>query len=137
MTGIKRRPYAILGLMIALVASVMLLGPAPKAHAAGALFSQGKPATASSVENAGTPAADAVDGNTGTRWSSQFSDPQWLQVDLGSTQSICQVSLNWETASGKAFQIQTSNDASTWTTVYSTTSGAGGTQTLSVSGSGR
>ena len=25
----------------------------------------------------------AVDGNAGTRWSSAFSDPQWLQVDLG------------------------------------------------------
>src|SRR5580693_993228 len=41
-----------------------------------------KTATASSTENAGTPAADAVDGNTGTRWSSAFSDPQWLEVDL-------------------------------------------------------
>ena len=39
-----------------------------------------KTATASSTENAGTPAADAVDGNTGTRWSSAFSDPQWLEV---------------------------------------------------------
>ena len=30
-------------------------------------------------------ASAAVDGNTGTRWSSAFSDPQWLQVDLGAT----------------------------------------------------
>jgi len=35
----------------------------------------GRPATASSTENAGTPASAAVDGNTGTRWSSAFSDP--------------------------------------------------------------
>ncbi|HZP50508.1 discoidin domain-containing protein [Actinocrinis sp.] len=97
----------------------------------------GKPATASSLENATFPASNAVDGNTGTRWSSAFSDPQWLQVDLGSTQSICQVSLNWEAAYASAFQIQTSNDASTWTSIYSTTTGAGGTQTLNVSGSGR
>src|SRR5450755_3382708 len=34
-----------------------------------------KTATASSTENAGTPAASAVDGNAGTRWSSAFSDP--------------------------------------------------------------
>ncbi|MFD0331436.1 discoidin domain-containing protein [Streptacidiphilus monticola] len=78
-----------------------------------------------------------MDGNTGTRWSSQFSDPQWLQVDLGSVQTLCQVVLTWETAAGKAYQIQTSNDGSSWTTVYSTTTGAGGTETLSVSGSGR
>jgi hypothetical protein len=96
-----------------------------------------KTATASSLENAGFPASNAVDGNLGTRWSSAFSDPQWLEVDLGSTQSICQVTLNWETAYGKAFQIQTSPDGSTWTSIYSTTTGTGGTQTLSVTGSGR
>ena len=96
-----------------------------------------KTATASSTENASFPAAAAVDGNTGTRWSSAFSDPQWLEVDLGSTQSICQVVLNWETAYATAFQIQTSTDGSTWTPIYSTTTGTGGTQTLSVSGTGR
>jgi hypothetical protein len=95
------------------------------------------PATASSLENAGSPASNAVDGNLGTRWSSAFSDPQWLQVDLGSVQTICKVILNWEAAYGKAFQIQTSNDGTTWTPIYSTTTGTGGTQTLNVSGSGR
>jgi hypothetical protein len=62
---------------------------------------------------------------------------QWLEVDLGSTQNICQVVLNWETAYATAFQIQTSNDNATWTGIYSTTAGTGGVQTLSVSGSGR
>src|SRR6202034_2598578 len=96
-----------------------------------------KTATASSTENGGTPAADAVDGNTGTRWSSAFSDPQWLEVDLGSSQAICQVTLDWENAYATAFQIQTSPDGTNWTTIYSTTSGTGGTQTLNVSGTGR
>ncbi|MEY9907296.1 hypothetical protein ABIA35_003525 [Catenulispora sp. MAP12-49] len=49
----------------------------------GANLSQGKPATVSSIENSSYPASNAVDGNSSTRWSSQFSDPQWLQVDLG------------------------------------------------------
>jgi beta-glucanase (GH16 family) len=98
---------------------------------------QGRTATASSTENAGTPASSAVDGDAGTRWSSAFSDPQWLQVDLGSTQSVCQVTLQWEAAYATAFQIQLSADASNWTSIYSTTSGTGGTQTLTVSGSGR
>jgi hypothetical protein len=100
-------------------------------------IAQGKTATASSLENASFPASNAVDGNLGTRWSSAFSDPQWLEVDLGSTQAICQVVLHWETAYGKAFQIQTSPDGSTWTTIYSTTAGTGGTQTLTVTGTGR
>jgi hypothetical protein len=50
---------------------------------------------------------------------------------------ICQVTLNWEAAYATAFQIQTSNDGSTWTTIYSTTTGTGGTQTLNITGSGR
>jgi hypothetical protein len=100
-------------------------------------LAQGKAATASSQESAAFPAASAVDGNAGTRWSSAFSDPQWLQVDLGGTHSICGVTLNWEAAYGRAFQIQVSADASTWTTVYSTTTGTGGAQAIPVTGSGR
>jgi F5/8 type C domain-containing protein/glycosyl hydrolase family 64 (putative beta-1,3-glucanase)/putative Ig domain-containing protein len=96
-----------------------------------------QPTTASSIQGPSWPASNATDGNLSTRWSSAFSDPQWLEVDLGSTQNICQVVINWETAYAKAFQIQTSNDNSTWTTIYSTTTSTGGTQTLNITGSGR
>ncbi|GAA5160849.1 MULTISPECIES: discoidin domain-containing protein [Amycolatopsis] len=96
-----------------------------------------QPTTASSAENPGTAAAAATDGNTGTRWSSQWSDPQWLQVDLGSTHDLCQVVLTWEAAAAKSYQIQVSADAANWTTVYSTANATGGTETLTVSGSGR
>ncbi|HEY7146419.1 MAG TPA: discoidin domain-containing protein [Streptosporangiaceae bacterium] len=96
-----------------------------------------RPATASSTQNGSFPAADATDGNTGTRWSSAFSDPQWLEVDLGSAQQVCQVVLDWENAFATAFQIQVSADGSAWTTIYSTTAGTGGTQTLNVTGTGR
>ncbi|MEU7856266.1 discoidin domain-containing protein [Nonomuraea sp. NPDC049141] len=106
-------------------------------RAADELLSQGKPATASSVENAGTPASAAVDGNVATRWSSAFSDQQWLRVDLGASATISQVVLNWEAAYGRVFQIQTSADALTWTTVYLTVAGTGGVQTLPVTGTGR
>ena len=101
-------------------------------------LAQGKTATASSTENAGyLGAGAAVDGNLSTRWASQPSDPQWLQVDLGSAQTICGVTLIWEAAYGKAFEIQVSNDGNSWTPIYSTTTGTGNTQTLSVNGSGR
>jgi hypothetical protein len=98
---------------------------------------QGRPATASSTENAATPAAAAVDGNTGTRWASAFADPQWLRVDLGATATICRVVLNWEAAYATAYQLQTSTDATTWTTIHTTTTSTGGTQTLNVTGTGR
>jgi hypothetical protein len=137
-----RRPFAgwrifIVGVVVALAAALALAAsPVSRANAA-TLLSQGMPATASSTENAGTPASAAVDGNTGTRWSSAFADPQWLQVDLGASASITQVVLQWETAYATAFQIQTSPDGATWTSIYSTTTGTGGTQTLNVTGTGR
>ena len=109
-----------------------------RAAAAGALLSQGKAATASSTENATFPASAAVDGNAGTRWASAFADPQWIQVDLGATATIDQVTLTWEAAYARSFQIQVSGSATgPFTTVYSTTTGTGGTQTLAVNGSGR
>jgi hypothetical protein len=82
--------------LVALLVLGLLAGPAP-AHAA-TLLSQGRPVTASSTEGAGTPASAAVDGDPGTRWASAWSDPQWLQVDLGASADISQVTLNWEAA---------------------------------------
>jgi beta-glucanase (GH16 family) len=117
--------------------NVAVYNKPPGGGGGGTNLSQGKPTTASSIEAVGTPAASATDGNTGTRWSSAFSDPQWLRVDLGAVHPINHILLNWEAAYGKAFQLQTSNDGSAWTTIYSTTNGAGGVQDLSVSGSGR
>src|ERR1039458_1315595 len=128
----------VLGTLVAALAlTAALLGGTAHSAEAATLLSQGKTATASSVQNASFPASAAVDGNTSTRWSSAFSDPQWLEVDLGATASISQVVLDWETAYATAFQIQTSADGSTWTTIYSTTTGTGGTQTLNVTGTGR
>jgi hypothetical protein len=95
--------HLIVGLTVALVAALTPAGATTPAQAAPTLLSQGRPATASSTENAGTPASAAVDGNTGTRWSSAFADPQWLQVDLGATSTVSKVGLRWEAAYGKAF----------------------------------
>jgi F5/8 type C domain len=139
----SRRAAVSLLAFAALVMSLLVSGmgaAAPKAAAATCGTTNvalNQPTTASSTENASFTAADATDGNTGTRWSSAFSDPQWLEVDLGSSQSICGVSLNWETAYATAFQIQTSTDGTNWTSVYSTTTGTGGVQNLTVSGTGR
>ncbi len=127
----------VLACVAALIAACALVATQTPARAAGALLSQGKTATASSTENAGTPASAAVDGDNGTRWSSAAADPQWLEVDLGASATLDSVTLRWETAYATAYQIQTSADGSTWTSAYSTTTGKGGSETVSVNGSGR
>ena len=101
------------------------------------LLSQDHPVFASSIQGDPWAAANAVDGDLTTRWSSAFSDPQWLEVDLGAVYDIHSVVLYWENAYATAFQIQVSDNGSTWTTLYPTISGYDGKQTLPVSGSGR
>ncbi|MBB5868872.1 glucose/arabinose dehydrogenase [Allocatelliglobosispora scoriae] len=97
-----------------------------------------RPATASSVEGAGTPASGAFDGNAATRWASAFADPQWIQVDLGSSTAINRVKLTWEAAYGSAYQIQTSDNGTAWTTIKSVTGGDGGVDDLTgLTGTGR
>ncbi|RKE23544.1 F5/8 type C domain-containing protein [Streptomyces sp. TLI_171] len=131
------RPLVLAFVAVLIATFALAVNQAAPARAAGTLLSQGKTATASSTENAGTPASSAVDGNLGTRWSSSAADPQWLQVDLGNTATISSVGLNWEAAYAKAYQIQTSADGATWTSVYTTTTGQGGSETLAVNGTGR
>ncbi|GAA3192499.1 discoidin domain-containing protein [Actinocorallia longicatena] len=129
------RPPALL--IAVLLVAAALVAPARVAHAA-TLLSLNKPAVASSSENATVnPASAAFDGDTGTRWASTFSDPQWIQVDLGTRSAISQVQLTWEAAYATGFKIQVSDDATSWSDVYSTTTGNGGVQALNVTGSGR
>src|SRR5580692_7348567 len=120
-----------------LSAATLSVGSAAAASCGTTNLALHQPTTASSIQGPSWPASNATDGSLTTRWSSAFADPQWLQVDLGTPQPVCQVVIHWEAAYAKAFQIQTSNDAANWTTIYSTTAGTGGTQTLNITGTGR
>ncbi|MFD9855841.1 discoidin domain-containing protein [[Kitasatospora] papulosa] len=131
------RRAGVLAVVTGLVLSLLALIPQSPASAAPALLSQGRTVTSSSQENDGTPASAAVDGNNGTRWSSAFSDPQWIKVDLGTAASVSQIVLRWEAAYSTAYRIEFSSDDTNWSTAYSTTTGPGGTQTLDVSGTAR
>jgi aryl-phospho-beta-D-glucosidase BglC (GH1 family) len=123
-------------MMVLLVPAQLLI--AEPGHAADPLISQGRPVATSSNETSALNGPKAVDGDTATRWASaEGSDPQWIRVDLGSTATVSQVKLLWEAAYARAYTVQVSNDASTWATIFSTTTGDGGTDDLAVSGSGR
>ncbi len=68
------------------------------------------------------PASNAFDGDTtSTEWL-QVASTASIYVDLGSSMPLCQVSLFWDgTGYAKSYTIDISSDASTWTTVFSTT----------------
>ncbi len=84
----------------------------------------GRPATASSALQA---AADAVDGNAGTRWESALAiDPSWISVDLGAAYNLNAVAIDWEAANAANYQVQGSNDNTNWATLATKTGGAFG-----------
>jgi hypothetical protein len=93
----------------------------------------GRPVTASSsvtVDNVTYPAEHAVDGDLATRWSSEFSDPQWIAVDLGREETISRVRLIWEAAYGKTYTIDVSQDGKTWKEVHKVEQGDGHTDEI-------
>lgn len=96
-----------------------------------------KPAFASSLEDANYPASNVTDGNITTRWSSQFSDPQYIYIDLGQRYDICGTALHWEAALGQDFKIQVSEDASVWTNAASITGNTSYDNYISLKATGR
>ncbi|MFB5674109.1 discoidin domain-containing protein [Paenibacillus terreus] len=82
-------------------------------------------------------AANATDGDAGTRWSSAHKNNEWIYVDLGETSEIGSIVLNWEAAYGKAYDIQISDDARSWTTIYRELWGSGGKESVPVYAKGR
>ncbi len=79
----------------------------------------------------------AVDGSMGTRWSSKFSDPQAIVVDLGATYYIDDVVLYWEAAYGKEYYIRISDGTSPWADVVHETAGDGGMDVIPVGADAR
>ncbi|WP_344916956.1 DUF1996 domain-containing protein [Streptosporangium oxazolinicum] len=135
--GRQVRSLSLAGVLVGLLSTSMVSAASPAA-AAEVPLSQGRNAIASSAERGDLSAAAAFDGKAGTRWGSKFSDPQWLAVDLGKSTAIKKIVINWENAYATAFQIQTATDGDgPWKTVYSTTAGKGGVQTINVSATGR
>ncbi|MFT2710460.1 discoidin domain-containing protein [Clavibacter sp. Sh2126] len=101
----------------------------PETPTPGALadVAYGKAVTASSTENAGTPAEFAVDTSPASRWSSAATDDAWIEVDLGTVASIARIDLEWEAAYGAGYLLQTRAAAGDeWETVVTESAGDGG-----------
>ena len=92
---------------------------------------------ASSSESVSTNHSYAIDNNTSTRWSSLFTDPQWIMFDMGSTKNITTVVFHWEAANARDYSLEGSNDPTftTRTTLVTKTNMATGDNRIdSISG---
>ena len=104
--------------------------PPPPPPPSGSNLALGKATTASSVYSSTYTAGKANDGSASTRWASaEGRDGEWWQVDLGSAQTVASVNINWEIAYASHYQIQTSTNGSTFTTVADVTNTSAGTKT--------
>ena len=85
-----------------------------------------KPVSASSIESFEHPAENAVDGNFSTRWSSQFSNPQYIIVDLLDLYHIDLIALAWESAYSSEYTLEVSEDNANWIQIVHDTNANGG-----------
>ena len=116
-------------LLLALSMVLTCIGFSPTAaFAAEENIALNKPATTSRADynNPEITPSMAVDGTTSTRWASGPYYPQqhgptdenWICIDLGAVYDISRVVLNWEAAYSPDYDIQVSNDYTTFTTIY-------------------
>ncbi|MBN2302278.1 MAG: discoidin domain-containing protein [Lentisphaerae bacterium] len=55
-----------------------------------------------------------VDGDLKTRWSSEYSEPQVVTVDLKKNLKLTNLRLHWEAASALQYTLSISNDGKSW-----------------------
>ena len=89
--------------------------------------------TVSSTQGTGFEGANAVDGNMGTRWSSAYSDPQSITVDLGGVYNVGQAVLYWETAYARSYVLMTSVNGLSYDLVFSEPASDGGLDIIPLS----
>jgi hypothetical protein len=120
-------------------ATNLLFGPIVPPYNFGTNIALGKTATSSSNEIASTNTVSKInDGDKTTRWSSDYFENQWVVIDLKKVYDIENVVLKWESAYGKDFSIEVSNNLQIWTSIYSNTNGKGGTEIIEkLTGSGQ
>jgi len=106
----------------------------PAQPTAGEPPSGGYQLTVSAATASSGDASLAVDNNLGTRWESDFSDPQWLMLDLGSRCKINKVVISWEVANAEQYELQGSKDGTTWSTIKSVTNATTGNRTDTLDG---
>ncbi len=123
-----------------LVTSLAPMAPINTVKAADAPYvvSTNRAVYASTSENSYVAAENAVDGNTSTRWGSEWTgNTQWIYVDLGKVTTITGAKINWEGAYATKYRIQFSNDEINWTDKYSDVNGNGGIDTIALTGEAR
>ncbi|WAP60111.1 polysaccharide lyase family 7 protein [Streptomyces sp. S465] len=114
----------------ALLGGVLALGIAGAYHPVAS--AAGSPVAVTGVsasEDDGNVPANTLDNDLDTRWSAE-GDGVWIRYDLGSRQTIGSVSIAWHKGDTRktTFDVQLSDDGSSWTTALRRKTSSGTTQ---------
>jgi hypothetical protein len=118
------RRTAVLAVPLALVGVCAIAAPADAAAVLPVI------AVTASDDDGNVP-GNTLDGSLATRWSAE-GDGVWIRFDLGSSAQVGSVAIAWHKGDTRrtTFQVQTSTDASSWTTVISQRQSSGTTTAL-------
>ena len=78
-----------------------------------------------------------INDGLGTAWASTSSSDEWVTIDLGSSQTISQVTIHWRPSFGVEYEIWLSDDDVDWETILSISNGNGGFDHLAFSAEAR
>jgi beta-glucosidase len=146
MTPLTRRRATASSLALATAAALVAALPSAPASAAAPDLAQQGTVTASMSQDdkdGRFPAENAIDGNVKTRWASGNGPDDAAAVftadltsDLGAVADVSSVDLAWEASFATAYDVQVATtdpaDPASWTTAYSTTTGDGGADVVTL-----
>lgn len=88
-----------------------------------------------SSERSKNLASMAGDHQDGTRWESEHSDEQWWMLRFKQEQSVQSLTIVWESARAKAYEVQISTDGKQWRTIHRVQDGKGPVDELQIASS--
>lgn len=95
-------------------------------------LARNRPVKASSVSRDAAGAGAVTDGNEASRWASEYTDREWIAVDLGQRREFNEVVLKWEDAHAAAYKLQVSDDGTAWRDIYERHDAPGGQETIAL-----
>lgn len=136
----NHRYHRLLALLLAACMLLPCLFMTVTVHAADNInIAKGKRAIACHSESASLTPANALDGNTNSRFAAGggCSDKAWYVLDLGATYDVSRIRINWEAAHPSAYTIEISGDGQAFTKMKDENAPDAGWKETSVSGRGR
>lgn len=115
---------AALGLMLAMVPATLsqtqanaapIVVPSQPAPPPNLALSSAVTASGVELDREDFAAKFAADGSSATRWSSNYADNAWIQLELAQAGPIDHVKITWPSASAKQYTLLTSVDGVNWT----------------------